>query len=84
MPVEALRKVENKPEENVVAILEKWLEMAKRGDVITIAGASVNREGNVGTFSTGEVDMAALIGALRWLERDLIDRWVPADNGDGQ
>jgi len=70
-------KIIPKPiEQDVIDQLEELLEMAKEGEIAAMGCCIVGTRGNVGRYFSGTKDTASLIGALRWLERDLIDRWI--------
>lgn len=67
------------PEAQVVAVLGGLLEKAKRGEIIGFAGTMVMPDNSVKSVSAvGSASAIAVLGAVRLLEHDLIERFWPA------
>lgn len=71
----------NQPAEDVVGLLESWLERARGGELVSVAVAGVDREGaSMHAYTTGW--KVSLIGALTLLQHRVVT-WARNGSEDG-
>ena len=65
--------VDEKTKADIIALCEKWLEMARRGEMSAVALCSVNYEGHIGTgWYRGPRQSYLLAGAASMLNQKVV------------
>lgn len=67
------------PNDNCIATLERWLEMARAGEIIGFAGAALHHDGLSQYAISGFIGGYSVLGAVEMAKADLTDHLRECD-----
>lgn len=76
MSVVEIRPVEKRPQESVVSVLERALEAAKSGKLVSVALVGLYEDGVLQASANVETGIYRLLGALEAMKLELWERTI--------